>query len=200
MTDNWKPTPGEYARTRDGRKAFVAGESPFPSRAFIMLCGWISGGDADFSTSATWSLGGLSMLGMESPCDLVGQWVEPLKEGTLRLEAGKYYRTAGGRKAFIVGRSPFFDDHNHWPWCGWIVGNSAPLMWSDEGVNDTDDDLLLVAEWREPVKVAGWVNVYSFGSRYSRVYETREKADLDHMNSPQRIACIYVTSKEGAEP
>lgn len=52
--------------------------------------------------------------------------------------------------------------------------------------------------YREPVKVAGWINVYS---EYilSNIYPDRQAADLGAI-ADERIACVYVSGTEGVEP
>ena len=53
----------------------------------------------------------------------------------------------------------------------------------------------VVGEWREPVSIAGWLNVYD-GHQF--FYPSRELAD--GRAGTRRIACIYVSGTEGVEP
>lgn len=50
-----------------------------------------------------------------------------------------------------------------------------------------------LTQWlkENPVKVEGWVNVYSSGDAW--MYETREKADSTKGHSKTRIACIPIS-------
>ena len=73
----------------------------------------------------------------------------------LKLEAGKYFRTRGGRKAYLLGRFPegvcggtlegaVVCDNGDWDCIGW---GADGRIYAD-GRDDADD---LVAEWIEPV-------------------------------------------------
>lgn len=66
-------------------------------------------------------------------------------------------------------------------------------------LGDIYDALDLVSEWREPITVKGWVNVYSVISMdkngyISDIHETKEIAD--ELSHPSRIACVYLEGKE----
>ena len=54
----------------------------------------------------------------------------------------------------------------------------------------------VVGEWREPVSISGWLNVYD---GYQYFYPSRELADVGAVGT-RRIACIYVSGTEGVEP
>lgn len=54
----------------------------------------------------------------------------------------------------------------------------------------------IVSEWREPIRVSGWVNVCADGNKYFSL--TRQEADS--CAGSGRIACIYVSGVEGQEP
>jgi hypothetical protein len=72
-----KLKPGTYYRTRDGRKAYVAGLSPFEStNAFEGAAGYIEGEMG----VRTWSRSGLyTAQRSRSASDLVEEWREPLE-------------------------------------------------------------------------------------------------------------------------
>lgn len=78
----------------------------------------------------------------------------------LTLEAGKYYRTRGGKKVFIVGVNPFDkeDDDIEFPFGGFVQGLKGDVLeWFRDdgryGVQDGANDL--VAEWVEPKRIKG---------------------------------------------
>ena len=62
---------------------------------------------------------------------------------------------------------------------------------------DSDEDPMdVVSEWRDPIKVSGWVNIYPSGP--PTLYPTKQDADLNAHST--RIACVYVSGTEGDEP
>lgn len=61
---------GKFYRTRDGRKAQVAGVNPFHDNAFCYV-GWICGEGGNIG----WKEGGKN--GCNSNLDLVAEWVDP---------------------------------------------------------------------------------------------------------------------------
>lgn len=126
----------------------------------------------------------------------------------LTLEAGKYYRTRGGKKVFIVGQNPFdtLEDDVEFPFGGFVQGNSGDtLEWfREDGVHGVrvGGALDLVAEWVEPKRIKGWVNfyidTYQLKENHVRVFETREAADdTIGVLEGKRIACIEIDVLEG---
>ncbi|MET4294738.1 hypothetical protein ABIB06_006571 [Bradyrhizobium sp. LB8.2] len=131
----------------------------------------------------------------------------------LKLEAGKYYRTRDGRKAFVgcVG-NPFQQNQCEWDGAiGWVETNGGCQYresWREDGraAAATNHDLDLVAEWKEPKRIKGWVNVFLLTDKYgpnlgesiTRPYATREEADkdVDRWETP-RFACIEIDVLEG---
>lgn len=117
----------------------------------------------------------------------------------LTLEPGKYYRTRDGRKAYVAGISPFESTASDYRLCGYVEDGVSCEGWTvdgciTEGLEFGEDP---ISEWREPVKVAGYVNVYEGG--VSDIHKSREKADQE-ADHGVRIACIYVSGEEGVEP
>jgi hypothetical protein len=127
---------------------------------------------------------------------------------TLTLEAGKYYRTRAGMKAYISGATPdgFANDDADGKFAGFINGVGA-RSWSEDGtyIEGGEDGYDLVAEWVEPKRIKGWVNVYSAGhseSPYGNsprggVYSTKEEANRSVLYGVERIACIEIDVLEG---
>jgi hypothetical protein len=82
----------------------------------------------------------------------------------MKIEAGKYYRTREGRKAFVeavLGPSPFDGDTPSYPFYGWIDKRGA-ATWMRRGeflVGGGDSDKDLVAEWDDPVSVTITANL-----------------------------------------
>jgi len=68
----------------------------------------------------------------------------------MKLEAGKFYKTRDGHKAYIAGKH--FDSTIPYPIVGWIENEDCPQTWKPDGVftlsGNAEYDL--VAEWREP--------------------------------------------------
>ncbi len=114
----------------------------------------------------------------------------------MKLEAGKYYKTRNGLKAyveFIRQHSPFGDYLTKYPAMGFIE-RYGEQRWKTNGEFNTfiENELDLISEWRELVKISGWVNVSDIFT--SGLYKTKEEADSCAGQS--RIACIYVSGVE----
>lgn len=61
-----------------------------------------------------------------------------------------------------------------------------------------------ISEWKEPVKVSGWVNVYRnplpSPLRLHASKETADSANEMLWEHNERLACIFVQGTEGEEP
>lgn len=135
----------------------------------------------------------------------------------IKLEAGKYYRTRDGRKAFVSGKNPFSD--TQCCICGFIEGYGS-TSWTIDGnyYSDKSDVAYdLIAEWKEPKRIKGWVNIYSevvctnrrrrFASHDSAfpgsdIFLTRQEANRAASHAAEiegdtRIACIEIDVLEG---
>lgn len=74
IDEPWKPQVGQYAKTRDGRKAKVEFAVPEPEGPLHALGGWIEGVRGAFA----WSLDGESCLPKRHPeYSLTGPWIDP---------------------------------------------------------------------------------------------------------------------------
>lgn len=119
----------------------------------------------------------------------------------LTLEAGKYYRTRAGRKAYISGINPF-PDGSHIRAIGVIV-DSGVKGWNMCGAYSLSSDHAfdLVAEWFEPKRIKRAINFYRDGSLVShpdRASADSGARDLDSGKfDPDRIACIEIDVEEG---
>ena len=114
----------------------------------------------------------------------------------MKLEAGKYYKTRNGLKAyveFIRQDSPFGDYLTKYPAMGFIE-RYGEQRWKTNGEFNTfiENELDLISEWRELVKISGWVNLYDTFT--SMLYKTEEEANS--VERQGRIACIYVSGVE----
>lgn len=77
----------------------------------------------------------------------------------MKLEAGKYYKTRDGRKAYVAAlREDAIPDE-----CavGWVLRDSGyweSCWWSANGVFEAISEFNLIAEWTEPeAKVERWL-------------------------------------------
>ena len=110
----------------------------------------------------------------------------------LKIEAGKYYRTRFGEKAFVALRNPAKGKGQE-VWLGFTFGKDGGAesrRWSTEEGQYFDDRTCgfdLIAEWVEPVFV--YVNLYP---RYigSWVYMSRDAADRNA--NADRTGCVKV--------
>lgn len=115
---------------------------------------------------------------------------------TLKLEAGKRYRTRGGDEVEILRT----DVRNELPVAGIITyseGDQWVNTWTSDGFHysmDEQHEHDLISEIR-PKRVV-WLNVYCDGNpvRYY-YYDSRKEADGAAL--PSRIACIRVEFEEG---
>lgn len=117
----------------------------------------------------------------------------------MKLEAGKYYRTRDERKAYVAAvLSPFKHLDPDFLAIGWIEGSDSALarMWNpNTGAFITDDSCQadLVAEWKEPKIIKGWLNIYSENSVgdivTGYIYPTLERARSVSNNSNVRAIC-----------
>jgi hypothetical protein len=130
----------------------------------------------------------------------------------MKLEVGKFYRTRDGRKIEILREADLYYGHRFVALMtpretgkGLIVtsyaedGTYSVLAAKDPSSCD------IVAEWREPAKVCGWINFYQDGAGGGTVYSSRDEADraatvTSAFSKYPRIACIYVSGEEGKEP
>lgn len=74
----------------------------------------------------------------------------------MKIEAGKFYKTREGRRAYISGVVAVnpFDDERPWvyPVAGYVNGCVNILSWTDEGFFYLDKEIShldLIAEWEE---------------------------------------------------
>lgn len=114
----------------------------------------------------------------------------------LRLEVGKEYRTRNGSKIKVIYKKPVAFTH---PYVAVTFEDYSVLLYTKYGqyTNHSQSGWDIIEEWMEPVRVSGWVNVYSDG--VGVVYATKEKADRI-LTGESRIACVYVSGVEGQGP
>jgi hypothetical protein len=76
----------------------------------------------------------------------------------MKIEAGKYYRTLSGKKAYVetaVGPSPFTGQGRTYPFFGY-VDEYGPESWTAAGHVGSDcpaHQRNIVAEWRDPAVI-----------------------------------------------
>jgi hypothetical protein len=97
----------------------------------------------------------------------------------IKLEAGKYYKTRGGQKAYVIGKDQNASD---FPWVG-SVGRIFPVLWAEDGTQSgitrpTD----LVEEWKEPETGEGALYVWRHRetSRIVTSYYQKETHPIGH--------------------
>jgi len=118
------------------------------------------------------------------------------ERGKMNFEVGKYYKRRDGKKVRCIATD------NGGRYCVVMMSdNNVSLVAHDGRFYDnqvkggsTQD---IVAEWKEPVKVSGWINIYQ-GNLHSGLYSAKILADS--MRDPDRIACVYVEGTEGVDP
>lgn len=115
----------------------------------------------------------------------------------LQFIPGKFYKTRDGRKAKFLG--DFTDDFESGVLLFKFGHTDARWMLAGgRGHSSKECGIDIISEWKEPVKVSGWVNVYQHFP-CSHIYATREKAE-ELADKNDRVACIFVSGTEGEEP
>lgn len=181
---------GKSYKTRSGKRAEITKE-----RSSEWLEGRVIG---DPQPYFTWRKNGRYCTAQECGLDLVSEWEEPLK-----IEAGKYYKTRGGKKAYvacIVLPNPFEGPSikDQFP-VRHVIDQEVGCWYcrADGRLQPGKDDAYdLVAEWKEPeVRVRklkmvrcpdGTIRVIGGDDRY-----------LGSDPDAEVISTIQVTMKEG---
>lgn len=106
--------------------------------------------------------------------------------GGLVIETGKYYKSRGGEKCYCV------EQNTNGFWViegesGFYTVDHQGRFWGHYEENSIHD---IIAEWTEPKRIKGWVNVYG-----RMPYLTREEAD--RIAGRGRKACVYIDIEEG---
>lgn len=94
----------------------------------------------------------------------------------MKVEAGKFYRTRSGRKAFVGAVNTHFEHLQPVVHAlGWEADKSGASTWTAHGRvwEEGEDESDLVAEWREPIKGEAWAYVYDDGDH---VFWTSKKS------------------------
>lgn len=82
----------------------------------------------------------------------------------MKLEAGKWYKTRDGRKAFVGFQNPFSK-----VWVGYIEGEPLQRVWSPDGKWNSPNEycLDLISEWIDAPAVgsSAWANSLPVGSK-----------------------------------
>jgi hypothetical protein len=125
----------------------------------------------------------------------------------MKFEVGKFYKTRDGRKVEVIAvRAGLSFGHTV---IGLVMNDpyGDVTTWSADGNYGICPDSRelsadLVAEWRDPVKVSGWLNYYKDdrGTLYTPAQLHCARKEADRAASISRVACIYVSGEEGKEP
>lgn len=113
-----------------------------------------------------------------------------------KIEAGKFYRTHDGKKAFVGAQRPeqFNGLSEQCGFSGFVDGLDYVIAWKADGsAVESYSNLSLVAEWVEPKRIKGWLNIDADGLVW--LEKNREEADKDACDD--RIACIEIDVLEG---
>ena len=96
----------------------------------------------------------------------------------MKIEAGKYYRTRNGKKAFVCGSNPLVEADSMFALLGY-VDNEGPMTWNLDGVGvNIYSKYNLVEEWKDPQVFT--VTVSIFHNKQTRNAEVRAKFGLPH--------------------
>ena len=115
----------------------------------------------------------------------------------MQFEVGKFYKTQNGSKLRCLALD---GDHSFPIICLDLEDREAYTFTLDGKYRREagDHQFDIVSEWREPVKIEGWMNVYGGNSPHaSCFYYSKEIADgLAY----DRIACVFVSGIEQVQP
>lgn len=102
---------------------------------------------------------------------------------TIELEVGKVYKTRGGLKAYVNGKTC---DSNY-PFYGHIENYPDPDSWREDGRYTCSESLYdLVSEWTEPKRVPKRVKVYLYKNKFEEFWTTAidyHNKDIAHVGS-----------------
>ncbi|MBP2564514.1 hypothetical protein J2766_001073 [Agrobacterium tumefaciens] len=114
---------------------------------------------------------------------------------TLTLEAGRYYRTRDGRKAYVAGFNPFSKEEDRAnAVSGWIEDGNCLWCRSGQYWKNKTSDFDLVAEWVEPKRIQGKMYIYEGSAGVHGGYLS------DHLQLPygaKVLAVIEIDVLEG---
>ena len=109
----------------------------------------------------------------------------------MNFEVGKYYKTRVGAKMRCLAT----DRPGDFPII-LMAENGKIIMVSKTGSYRWTDNEDIISEWKEPLKISGWVNVCP---RAALAFHT-SRENADESAASDRIACVYVEGVEGKEP
>ena len=81
-----------------------------------------------------------------------GDYIYDLVAEVLTLQPGRYYRTRDGRKAYVASVGNPFDVDYDCPAAGFICGDDVGCEWPLDGCGESETEIDLVEEWRDPPK------------------------------------------------
>jgi len=108
---------------------------------------------------------------------------------TIKLEVGKVYKTRGGLKAYVNGKTCSSD----YPFYGHIENKGGPEMWEEDGRYTCSESLYdLVSEWTEPKKVKVYLYKDESGTLWATDLKHSEGTDMAPVGSAWVIEGEFV--------
>jgi len=109
----------------------------------------------------------------------------------MKLEVGKFYKTRDGRKAEVVYINESLAEQHQV--VIYLEGSTCVSFCKIDGVYSAGyrcgKDL--ISEWKEPVRVCGWFNVYP-GEDGFELYHFRTKEEAEKVAGLAIIGQIYI--------
>lgn len=103
----------------------------------------------------------------------------------MKLEAGKYYRTRGGKKAYVASVENPFDKFDEYPVLGLVDGDEEAQTWDSDGsyygTHSMSDPRDLITDWRDDATVRGFVLVNAAGEVKTMPFPERELAEKNRV-------------------
>lgn len=138
---------------------------------------------------------------MAEPSGLIGQ--KRKGKSVMKLEVGKYYRTMGDKKVFVIhSRENDERIETCYEFIAIADGHNEPITYTSDGhfyAGKGRSDWDIMAEWKEPASGIRYANIYLAETARAYIYMTREDADAAYKKfaAYPRIACVKFEWKEG---
>ena len=120
----------------------------------------------------------------------------------LIFEVGKFYKTRDGRKVeFLIDYAGKLQSQCPLLFAtqeGYAIHTRSTGALREAGEHPND----VISEWKEPVKVNGWVNVYKYNDGdIGRLHKSKTEArEAIWIRGNPVVATIFVSGTEGEEP
>lgn len=121
----------------------------------------------------------------------------------MKLEAGKFYRTRSGKKAYVACLVNPMNPFEEFPVCGFVDGEEESQCWTVDGTFYNDPAVTvhpydLITDWRDDATVRGFLIVNAAGEPKTIPFPERHVAEKSRANwlqwfpDQRPFAIVYV--------